>query len=136
VRILGSEVEQARRLATWLESEGGVEILDGSGPRDLLELAQDLADSDRLLCNDSGLLHLAEAVGTPVVALFGPTTRAWGYFPLDPRSRVIETELACRPCSRNGGRPCRLQHRLCMELLSVREVTDALGAVADLEAAS
>ena len=61
-----------------------------------------------------GLLHLAEGVGTPVVALFGPTVRAFGYFPVHPRSRVLETDLDCRPCSRNGKRPCHRGDLACL----------------------
>jgi len=124
---LGSESDLCARLSEWLSDDPDLRIEDRSGQRDLRELATDLASCDRLVCNDSGLLHLAEAVGTPVVALFGPTTTAWGYFPLHPQSRVVETELGCRPCSRNGSRACALQHRLCMELLSTQEVVDALG---------
>jgi heptosyltransferase-2 len=67
-----------------------------------------------MVCNDSGLMHMAEAVGTPVLALFGPTSRELGYFPGDSRSRVIEHALPCRPCSRNGARPCHMPEQWCM----------------------
>ncbi len=68
--------------------------------------------------NDSGLLHLAEAAGTPVLAFFGPTVRQFGYFPCLDDSEVLEVELDCRPCSRNGKRPCHREDLACL-----REIT-------------
>ena len=56
-----------------------------------------------LVTGDSGPMHLATAVGTPVVALFGPTTREWGFYPCGPRDLVLERALPCRPCSLHGG---------------------------------
>ena len=94
------------------------------GPLD--EAAAALERCDLLLANDSGLVHLAEAVGTPVVAVFGPTVRAWGYFPLDPRSRVIEKDVACRPCSKAGERPCRQPETWCLTRSTVDEVTSVV----------
>jgi len=91
---------------------GPVEILR---ERPLGEVARALAACRALVCNDSGLLHLAEAVGTPVVALFGPTVRAFGYAPSLPRSALLEVDdLACRPCSRNGRRPCHRGDLACL----------------------
>lgn len=90
--------------------------------RPLIELAAHLSGCAVLVGNDSGLLHLAEAVGTPVVGLYGPTVRAWGYFPWRERSRVFEHELPCRPCSKMGEKPCRLPERLCLTRTSMEEV--------------
>ncbi|NNK62555.1 MAG: glycosyltransferase family 9 protein, partial [Gemmatimonadetes bacterium] len=82
--------------------------------RPLGELAREIAGCELLAGNDSGLLHVAEAVGTPVVGLFGPTVRAWGYFPWREESRVLEHDLECRPCSKMGERPCRLPEKICL----------------------
>jgi len=85
-----------------------------TGVEDLAVLGAAVARARVMVVNDSGLLHLAEAVGTPVLALFGPTSREFGFFPLDPRSRVVEHALPCRPCSRTGSRPCRMPERWCL----------------------
>jgi heptosyltransferase-2 len=95
----------------------------------LPELAQRLGACRVVVTNDSGLLHLAEAAGTPVLALFGPTVRAFGYFPLLPDSRVLERELACRPCSRNGRRPCWRGDLACLAEISPDAVLAALRAL-------
>jgi heptosyltransferase-2 len=86
--------------------------------RSLPEVASSLARCSAVVTNDSGLLHLAEAVGTPVLALFGPTVRHFGYFPVLDRSEVLEIDLECRPCSRNGKRPCHRGDLACLQELS------------------
>lgn len=72
--------------------------------------------------NDSGPMHLAAASGVPVVAIFGATTRELGFFPYGPGHRVVEAELACRPCGLHGARECPEKHFLCMKLLTVDQV--------------
>lgn len=94
--------------------------------RSLVEVAALLAECRLLVTNDSGLLHVAEAVGTPVVALFGPTVREFGYYPLLPGSRVLETDLECRPCSRNGKRPCHRGDLACLRDIKPDQVHDTL----------
>lgn len=91
------------RLEQTIARTPDVEVVQG---RSLVEAAEELARCGRLLTNDSGLLHVAEAVQTPVLALFGPTVREWGFFPRLPDSSVFETSIECRPCSRNGKREC------------------------------
>jgi heptosyltransferase-2 len=77
-----------------------------------------------VVTNDSGLLHLSEAVGTPVVALFGPTVREFGYFPRLGASAALEVPLECRPCSRNGKRPCHRGDLACLERIEVGAVLE------------
>ena len=78
-----------------------------------------------LVTGDSGPLHLASAVGTPVVALFGPTTRAWGFFPRGERDVVLERDLPCRPCSLHGAGGCA-RGRRCMTDIGEDEVLAAV----------
>ncbi len=90
--------------------------------RTLPEVARELARCALLVTNDSGLMHVAEATGTPVVALFGPTVRQWGFFPRLPGSSVLEKVLPCRPCSRNGKRSCHRGDLACLKQIEVDEV--------------
>lgn len=96
-----------------------------------LRLAAALVEQAALLVtNDSAPLHLATAVGTPVVAVFGPTVPAFGFGPRGQRDLVVEHDrLPCRPCSSHGPRVCPLGHHRCMRELSVDQVGAAVAAV-------
>jgi len=85
---------------------------------DLVSVAKQLASCKYVITNDSGILHLSETVGTPVLAFYGPTVAEFGYFPLLPSSRVLEHDLACRPCSRNGKRACHRGDLACLTSIS------------------
>lgn len=97
---------------------------------DLRLLCALLARADVLVTGDSGPMHLAAGVDTPVVALFGPTCREWGFFPAGERDRVLQMPVACRPCSLHGKRACprsatclnRLTPALALE--AVRNILD------------
>jgi heptosyltransferase II len=87
-----------------------------------------------LVTNDSAPLHLATAVGTPVVALFGPTVPAFGFGPRRPGDMTLGIdELPCRPCSKHGPETCPLGHHRCMRDLSVETVATAVTTVLSAE---
>jgi len=104
--------------------------IDLCGLLSVPETAAVLSGTLLLVTNDSAALHISEASGTPVAAIFGPTVGEFGYFPLDRRSIVLEKDLPCRPCSRNGSAPCRMDERECVEGISVDEVERASLAMA------
>jgi heptosyltransferase-2 len=95
------------------------QIRDLTGP-DLRNAILALAAADLAVSNDSGLLHVAAALGTAAIGIFGPTS-AWHWAPLNPIAAVVETtdELACRPCHKPV---CRLGHHRCMREISVDRV--------------
>jgi len=109
----------------------GTAALDLTGRATFLETAAHLARCGSFVGNDSGLMHLSEAVGTPVVGVFGPTVREFGYFPSLPASRTIERTLACRPCSRNGSTPCPRGTTECLTRIPVAVVRDAIFTLHD-----
>jgi len=80
---------------------------------------------------DTGLIHLARALGVPTVTLWGPTDR--GRLPADPgRVDLERVDVSCRPCSPHGPRRCPRVHHACMRLHeadAVLESLQALGAV-------
>lgn len=83
-----------------------------------------------LVSGDTGVMHMATGVGTPVVALFGPTVRQFGFFPYRAdRSAVIELPLECRPCSAHGGPACPLKHHRCLRTIAPETVYEALCTV-------
>jgi heptosyltransferase II len=87
-----------------------------------------------LVTNDSAPLHLATAVGTPIVAVFGPTVPEFGFGPRQPGDLALgRVDLPCRPCSKHGPHVCPLGHHRCMRDLSVDTVAAAVSAVAGSE---
>ncbi len=96
---------------------------DLSGRTSLRQTCALLARCRALITGDSGPMHLASAVGTPVAALFGPTTREWGFYPCGPRDRLLERALPCRPCSLHGGFHCPDNGR-CLESITPEEVVE------------
>jgi ADP-heptose:LPS heptosyltransferase len=111
-------------------------LLPGS-PRDLTN-ATDLRATAALvsmcrclITGDSGPMHLATGVGTPVIAIFGPTTREWGFFPSGPRDIVHQVPCPEAPCSLHGQNACGLGNA-CMRAVSATlllELLDSLEAV-------
>ncbi len=137
--------ERFARLADALETQGWPVVLIG-GPADEL-LAKRITSLSRrplynavgvftvrqsalllqqarlLVSNDSAPMHLAVAVNTPVVAIFGPTVPAFGFFPYGEQDKVVEdTTLVCRPCGIHGHRRCPLGTHACMTRISVERV--------------
>ena len=91
----------------------------------LLESAAFLKIAHLAITNDSGMMHLAQSQKIPVVAIFGPTTRELGYFPLSGNSTVVEKNVSCRPCTHNGLNHCPKKHFRCMREIDGKDVADA-----------
>ena len=99
--------------------------VDTTGALPLLASADLIGRCAVLVTNDSAPLHLASAMGTPTVAIFGPTVPEFGFGPLAPAKAVLGHEsLACRPCHRHGPRRCPLTHFRCMRELSAELVAE------------
>jgi ADP-heptose:LPS heptosyltransferase len=98
--------------------------------RPLRVVAAVCAGASVVVANDSGVMHLAGAVGAPVVAVFGPTHPSMGFAPLARRAAVVQRELTCRPCSTLGGARCPLTHHRCLTEITVADMLRAIEAVA------
>lgn len=101
-------------------------VVDALGKLSLLGSAELLRRCAVLVTNDSAPQHLASAMNTPTVTIFGPTVPEFGFGPLADESVIIGLDsLACRPCDRHGPMACPLGHWRCM-----RDVTpvDVLAA--------
>jgi lipopolysaccharide heptosyltransferase II len=81
----------------------------------LLQVGTDMKMCKAIYTNDSGLMHLASAVGVPVIAFFGSTVKEFGFFPYKTNSIVLEnSNLSCRPCTHIGRKSCPKTHFKCM----------------------
>jgi heptosyltransferase-2 len=116
VWVIGGPLEEA------LAAEIGApspDCRDLTGP-DLRNAILALAAADVAISNDSGLLHVAAAIGTPSIGIFGPTS-PWHWAPLNPLAGVVQAdiELDCRPCHKPV---CRLGHHRCMQEIPAAQV--------------
>ena len=124
--LLGAAAESP--LAASVRAVSPAVTLDACG-LDILETAAVLERCRLCVGNDSGLAHVAEAVGCPVLTFFGPTAPAFGYAPYRPASRALHRPPPCNPCSKNGCRPCHRPTHECMENISVDEASAVASAI-------
>jgi lipopolysaccharide heptosyltransferase II len=121
VWILGGPGEA--EIAAAIRDGGGPHVRDLTGP-DLRDAILALAAAGAAISNDSGLLHVSAALGTPTIGIFGPTS-PWHWAPLNPLAATIETgsDLPCRPCHQPV---CRVGHHRCMRDIPIGQVMDAV----------
>ncbi|MDD3044116.1 MAG: lipopolysaccharide heptosyltransferase II [Candidatus Delongbacteria bacterium] len=110
VVLIGSKNE--RTLCEEVKSE--INCINLAGTLSVLESAAVISKCDLAITNDSGVLHIANAVKTDVLSFFGPTVKNIGYSPFRENDIVIEIDLDCRPCGSHGGKKCPLGHHNCM----------------------
>jgi lipopolysaccharide heptosyltransferase II len=123
-----ADTEKCIAIASAINDRTGKDrAIDLSGELSLLESAIAMEACSSIVTNDSGLMHIASAMKKKIVALFGPTVREFGFFPLGKEHVVLERkDLYCRPCSHIGGRTCPEKHFRCMNEIQVGEVFEAV----------
>ena len=97
-----------------------------AGELSLQETGALLARARVVVSGDTGVMHMATGVGTPVVALFGPTVGRFGFLPYRARATVLERDLSCRPCSAMGSARCPKGHHRCLEEIAAADVSGAV----------
>lgn len=121
VLIFGSPHPKEMALNAAIVQGIGKGCMDLTGETSLLQLASLLCHCRLLVTNDTGTMHVATAVGTPVVAIFGSTdpikTGPWG-----DAHVVVKKNVSCSPCLK---RVCPTDHQ-CMELITVDEVEEII----------
>ncbi len=120
VLLLGSEGD--RPVAAEVAGTMKKPALDWTGVTDLALLPAAVKRCRHLVCNDSGPMHVATAVGTPVTGVFGATHPRLGFAPLGPEDAAVSLDLPCSPCSLHGDRACRFGTHACMEDLPPQRV--------------
>lgn len=119
--LLGAPDE--RGIAQAIRATARATAADLVGRTSLRELAAILSLATRVVCCDSGPMHMAAALNRPLVALFGPTNPA-RTGPYTDAGQVVRLPLACSPCYE---RVCPLGHHDCLATLDVDRVMDAIG---------
>ena len=121
VVVIGSAADTV--LAREIVDQAGPRVIDATGSLSLLASAELIGRSRVLVTNDSAPLHMASAMDTPTVAVFGPTVPRFGFGPLATRHAVAGlVDLACRPCHAHGPMRCPLTHFRCMRDLTAEHV--------------
>lgn len=111
-------------------SDGVSGVVNLQGKTDLRTSLVILSLAETALGSDTGLIHAAEALGTPVVMLGGPTSRETGANVRREGSTLLYSDVWCRPCSKNGARNCFRSERYCMTGISVNDIQKSVaGAV-------
>jgi heptosyltransferase-2 len=136
-KLLGREVRLAvvggdtdRALAAEIVAATEGMAIDTTGKLSLLASAELIGRAALLVTNDSAPLHLASAMNTPTIAVFGPTVPAFGFGPLAERAETVGVvNLECRPCDRHGPKRCPLGHWRCMRELDAEAMADRARAI-------
>ena len=129
VAIVGSKAD-APVASEIVEAVGPDNVINTTGSLSLLASAELIGRAQAIVTNDSAPLHLASAMGTPTLAIFGPTVPEFGFSPLAERRVVAGHEfLECRPCHRHGPQRCPLGHWRCMRELTVDHIMSLLPGV-------
>ncbi|WP_419781772.1 glycosyltransferase family 9 protein [Maridesulfovibrio sp.] len=110
------------------QAEHADAVINLAGKLGLQQLAAHIRQLDVYLTNDSGPMHIAWIQKVPVVAMFGPTVRRFGFFPRGENSTVMESleDLKCRPCGLHGGKVCPEKHHKCMTDITVEMVWNTI----------
>ncbi|HET7457230.1 MAG TPA: lipopolysaccharide heptosyltransferase II [Gemmatimonadaceae bacterium] len=134
VVVIGSKEDHdlAKEIAAAVRAGRGAPAIDATGRLSLLASAELIGRAQAIVTNDSAPQHLASAMGTPTVTLFGPTVPEFGFGPLAAHHAALGVDtlgvarLDCRPCDRHGPQRCPLGHWRCMKDMTAPLVAKVL----------
>lgn len=142
-RELGKRLLDAGEPALWVfggseDSEAGEflfrlhpeRVLNFCGKLDLALSGAGISFCRLAITHDAGPAHMAAAVGTPVVDIFGSTVPQFGFSPFRIPHRIAEKKLHCRPCSHLGYSKCPQDHFRCMKDQSVDDILNLAREIA------
>ncbi len=116
--------KEDRQTSEYIENNSASEnIINVTGQLSILESAELIKRSSLLITNDSAPLHIGNAEGISVIAIFGATIPAFGFYPYGKNDIIFETNgLSCRPCSIHGGNKCPIGTFECMLRISEENI--------------
>ena len=116
--MLGSEKDEINDSIAKINNN----VINLSGKTNLRQAMSILSLSKVVFGSDTGLLHIAEALGITVNMILGPTSKETGGGVNLKSSKNIEVDIWCRPCSQNGQKYCYRSKQYCMEGISPNRV--------------
>ena len=130
VILLGGpdDVERANEIMSAVDS---LQVLNFVGKINLEQSASIVKNSDSVLTNDTGLMHIAAAFHKNIVSVWGNTVPELGMYPYLPKEpekcHIIECkDVRCRPCSKLGFKECPKKHFRCMMEIDVNSIIDSM----------
>ena len=121
VWLLGSKKDQQVGDEILALAKLGAPLRNLCGNTSLTQAIDLIASADFIVCNDSGLMHVAAALNRPLVAVYGSSSPGFTP-PLSAHAKIISLKLECSPCFK---RECPLGHLDCLNKLAVQQVLDA-----------
>ncbi|OQA02145.1 MAG: ADP-heptose--LPS heptosyltransferase 2 [Bacteroidetes bacterium ADurb.Bin408] len=130
VVLLGDNNDKERGEAI---ASGLPHVINATGQLNLHESALVLRDAAVVVTNDTGLMHIAAALGKKIVSVWGSTVKEFGMYPYMPQAkfnyRTIEVnDLDCRPCSKIGFKACPRKHFRCMREQDEQTILNAINS--------
>jgi ADP-heptose:LPS heptosyltransferase len=125
VVLLGGKTEMKE--GNVLEKQFGDKVLNLCSKLNLLESAAVLQNTDTVITNDTGLMHIAAALKKYVISIWGNTVPEFGMYPYQTEHVILENNtLSCRPCSKIGYHHCPKKHFKCMEDISPQSILEKI----------
>lgn len=115
----GKDAPVTAQIAAAVNSPACQDLAGKTSIQDVLEL---LAQADQVVSNDSGLMHVAAALGTPVIAVYGSSDPTYTP-PLSDKAKILTLGLPCSPCFK---RECPLGHLDCLKKITPQQVISCL----------
>ncbi|MBP7214769.1 MAG: glycosyltransferase family 9 protein [Candidatus Kapabacteria bacterium] len=113
-------------ICNYLESSINKNVVNHCGKTSLIQTTQILNDSDLLITNDTGIMHIASARQIPTIAIFGSSVKELGFTPFRSPNIIVEYKIWCRPCSHIGRAHCPLGHFKCMNNIDPNEIVQSV----------
>ena len=114
-----------------IRKETGDNIFNACGKYNINQSASLVKQADKILTNDTGLMHIAAAFHKKIISLWGNTIPEFGMYPYMPgdenKSTILEVKnLSCRPCSKLGYKECPKKHFDCMRKIEVNRLVETI----------
>jgi ADP-heptose:LPS heptosyltransferase len=124
--LIGDRSFKDMELCVYLEKISP-RVINLCGKTNYNTLANLIFNCDLVICNDSGVLHLAEALDKKIIVFFGSTVKEFGFYPQLESTVVFENNnLKCRPCTHIGKAECPKKHFKCMNDINVNEIINKI----------
>lgn len=123
---VSADRDEIERFASEMASEVSPSSFEAIIGQPLRETITDIASCSAFLSSDSGLMHVADALGVPTFGFFGPTHPSLGFAPAGPHSKSFHAGTWCSPCHRHGSAPCFRERRFCFDELNLETAASAV----------